>query len=309
MSYDRVPNVPSEVAMPAVAVDQEFTLVTPPNPTADEFRTTILNRRVEFNISKYVNEGWLFTKYNICQFFGVAILVILVAVALDVAEVFAKGWGFQTREYFHEWNTRSILVTLAFAILRALMFVPFFASGYKAVFNAMRNNTKIVFEDFFSCFKCAVFWRLMGLYLSLSLVWVAGLFFFPLLFVGLYLQLTTVFAVPIIVEQPSVGVRQSIAYSFKIFHRYFCSMLGLLLLLLVLQFVGALCLIVGLFVTLPTAFVAMCYCYHHLIGVNGVAVLVPTAHLEGMPLSAPAPTVVVPVTVVPVASAPAPLVN
>jgi len=111
------------------------------------------------------------------------------------------------------------------------------------------------------------------------------------------------FAIPIIVDNASfVGVSQSLYYSFKVFHRYFCSMLGFLLLLGVLQFLGVLALIVGLFVSMTVAFVATCYCYHHLIGVNGVAVLVPTSHLEGLP--APVPTAAPVVDAIPVASAP-----
>lgn len=287
--------------------EQEFVLVSPPTPLEAEFKQTIMNRRVEFNISKYVHEGWLFTKYNLCAFFGIGLLIVLVSIAINVGYVFAIGrqywreYGDNEYDFEFEWNTRTILITVAFGLGRSLLFAfPIYASMYKAVFNAMRNNAKIRFADFFSCFTCPYWFRLMGLGLSLMFLSCMGFFFWPLIFPGFYFVLTSVFAIPLHVEHSFAGVWNSMYWSFKIFHRYFCSMLAFLLLLGVMQLIGLLCFGVGLFVTMPVAFVSMCYAYHHLIGVNGVAVLVPTAHLEGLP----AEGVTVPV-VTPVASAPA----
>jgi len=311
MSYERVQNETPMVVMPVVPQEQEFVLVMPPEPTLEEFKATIMNRRVEFNISKYVNEGWLFTKFNICSFFAIGLLMVAVIIGLDVAEFFAIGksnWHHsrvdgdgEYDEYYFEWTTRSILVTIAFAVLRSMFIVPMIASLYLAVFNAMRVNAKVQFADFFGCFKCTHWLRLMGLWLTLTLMWAPTVIFWPWAICALYFQLTSIFAVPILVEQKGVSIFNAISFSFKIFHRYFCSMLGFLILLGLMQLVGLLCFGIGLVVSLPVAFVATCYCYHHLIGVNGVAVLVPTAHLEGMP------AVAMPVDVppqIPVASAP-----
>jgi len=295
-TWERVPqDGVGVVELQPVGVAAEFVLVVPPNPNDVELKETIMNRRVEFNISKYVNEGWVFTKHNLCQFIGIGLLMLLVSVAINVAYFFAVGfrlhWFDKKYDYEYEFedpwymSTKSILIFCAFAIARTLLFgFPILASLYKAVFIAMRNNSKILFKDFFSCFTCPYWFHLMGMGVAFLIANGASLLFFPLAIPAFYFSLTSVFAIPLHVEHYSfIGVWNSLYFSFKIFHRYFCSMLGFLLLLCVLQILGALCFIVGLFVTMPVAFVSMCYCYHHLIGVNGVAVLVPSSHLEGVP--------------------------
>jgi len=285
MSYDRVPSsVENNVPMQPLATVEEFVLVTPPNPTQEEFVSTINNRKIDFNISKYVREGWLFTKYNFCQFFGIGLLIVLVSICFDVAYLFATH-DVHRHEYYYKWTFYDILISVAFATARTLFFgFPILASMNKAVFNAMRNNTKIQFCDFFSCFACPYWCRSMGLALVLVLISTSPIFFWPLIFPSFYLCLACIFAIPMHVEHSFVGIYRSLCFSFKIFHRYFCSMLALLLLLGVLQILGLLCFGVGLFVSMPVAFSSLCYCYHHLVVVNGVAVLVPTVHLEGMPV-------------------------
>jgi hypothetical protein len=303
---------------PVGVLAAEFTLVVPPNPTADELKQTIMNRRVDFNISKYVNEGWIFTKHNICQFFGIGLILVLVSVGINIAYMYAMGFHFwswvrdgsepevyvdyeESPFYWH--STKRILIFCAFAVGRTLLFgFPIMASLYKAVFNAMRNNTTIQFKDFFSCFTCPYWFHVMGMGVIYLIANGMTLLFLPFAIPAFYFTLTSMFALPLHVEHYSfIGVWNSLYFSFKVFHRYFCSMLGFLLLLCVLQILGALCFIVGLFVTLPVAFVSLCYCYHHVIGVNGVAVLVPSSHLEGLPAEAVTPQV-------PMASAPSAII-
>jgi len=329
MDYDRVPSNAVGVVMEPIGVnEQEYVLVVPPNPSAEELKSTIMNRKVEFNISKYVNEGWVFTKHNLCQFIGIGLIILLVSIAVNVAYMAAIGikfwntWEKQGEEefYYDQYNYffsswKRILIFCAFAIARTLFFAwPILASMCKAVFIAMRNNTKIRFADFFSCFTCPYWFHLMGMGCIFLIANGISLVFWPFAIPTLYFSLTSIFAVPFHVEHYSfIGVFNSMYYSFKIFHRYFCSMLGFLLLLGVMQILGALCFLVGLFVTLPIAFVSLCYCFHHLVGVNGVAVLVPTSHLEGLPAEVAVPMQVMPaqpvqampvVPQVPVASAP-----
>jgi len=294
-------------------------LVVPPNPSAEELKATIMNRKVEFNISKYVHEGWVFVKHNICAFFGILFIILLVSIGVNVAYVGAIGIGNWYRFYTHSWeedmhmelSPRNILITAAFAVGRSLLFTfPILASMYKAVFNAMRDNTKIRFADFFSAYSCPYWFRLTGL--AMVFLFIAGVWlmlmpvFWPVFFPAFYFSLTFIFGVPFHVEHYSlIGIRKSLYFSFKIFNRYFCSMLGFLLLLGVMQLLGLLCFGVGLFVTVPVALVALCYCYHHLIGVNGVAVLVPSSHLEGVPMEVAVVAPVVPsVPQMPIASAP-----
>jgi len=305
MSYERVVGDDDRVSegVPTVGPATEFCLVVPPNPTLAEFEQTIANRRVEFNISKYVHEGWSFTKYNLCQFLGISLIFVLVTVGLLVAFAYlffggiVLDWNqFQDGEtdgvrFQMDWDARTIMIAMAFTVGSYLFFyMPAFASLYKAVFNAMRTNSRVRFADFFSCFNCPYWCRLMALVLVLFIGREVGfwLFFVP----GVYFSMATVFSIPMHVEQSFSGVINSVVFSFRIFNRYFCSMLAFLILLGLLQIVGVLCLGVGLFVTVPVAFTSLCYCYHHLVGVNGVAVMVPVSQLEipQMVVSQPAPS-------------------
>jgi len=213
-------------------------------------------------------------------------------------QIYRLGEG---QEIDFEWNLESALITLGFIFGCALLIgFPIYASMYKAVFNAMRNNSKIRFADFFSCFACPYFFRLAVLALVLTTLSCMGFLFWPLTLPAFYFSITSVFAVPLNVDQASfMGVCEALMHSFKLFHRYFCSLIGFLFLLGCMQILGALCFGVGLFVTIPVGFTAICYCYHHLVGVNGVAVLVPLSHLEGVPAGSN-----VDLTQVPVASAP-----
>jgi len=297
MSYERVheedrvginntPVINAPVPVPQ-AVQSEFVLVTPPNPTAEEFFQTILNRRVEFNISKYVQEAWTFTKYNLCHFVGIALVYSIVTAGLWVAWNFAVFGDFDMDVYVNEtkniryemdWNWTTILISLAFGVGSYLFFyIPMFASLYKAVFNAMRNNSKIKFGDFFSCFQCPYWWRLMLVSTVLFVVREIGFWLFVV--PGVYVSIATVFSIPMHGEHTFMGVVNSIKYSVKVVNRYFFSILAFILCLGFLQVLGVLCFGVGVLVTLPVAFVATCYCYHHLIGVNGVAVLMPLSQL------------------------------
>jgi len=238
-------------------------------------------------------------KHNICAFFCVSLIILVVSIGVNVAYVFAVGtdnWhrgrnsSNEWEDMYMEWSPKNILITAAFAVARSLLFTfPILASMYKSVFNAMRNNTKIRFADFFSAYSCPYWFHLTGLamvFLIITGIWLLLTpIFWPVFFPAVYFTLTFIFGVPFHVEHYSlIGIHKSLYFSFKIFNRYFFSMLGFLLLLGVMQLLGLLCFGVGLFVTFPVAFVALCYCYHHLVGVNGVAVLVPSSHLEGVPV-------------------------
>jgi len=166
-----------------------------------------------------------------------------------------------------------LVYTIAALVFSALIAYPMACSWFTAVFNAMRTNTHIVFKDFFSSFSCDYYFRIAGLGFVLS-------FFHSFLSVfwvipGIWFSMVTMFSVPLHREHKFLTIWQSMRFSARVVHRHFCSVLGFLLCLVLLQVVGFFCLLVGLLVTLPLAHISLCYAYHYLVGVNGVTIYVP----------------------------------
>jgi len=89
---------------------------------------------------------------------------------------------------------------------------------------------------------------------------------------GIWWMLATSFAIPLHHQHQYLGACKAISVSIKVVHAHFCNILGFVLLLALIQVLGFLCLILGLLYTAPLAFVALCYCYHDLIGINPVAI-------------------------------------
>jgi len=168
-------------------------------------------------------------------------------------------------------------VVLAYVVscllFSSLLGIQIMCSWYIAVFNAMRTNSHIKFRDFFSAFSCEYYFRLAALGVVLTSLHTAlsFLYFFP----GIWFSMITLFTVALHQQHKFLSIGKSIYYSAKVVHRHFCSMMGFLICLALLQVVGFLCFIVGLLVTIPLAHIAICYAYHYLIGVNGVTIYVP----------------------------------
>jgi len=142
---------------------------------------------------------------------------------------------------------------------------PILGGFYLAVFNAIKNNSTIRFRDFFGCFCCKYYCKLLGLSLVLRVL--QAVLYLLLILPGVWWSLATMFAIPVHKEHPFLGVCGSIRISMLVVHRHFCRMICFLLLLALMQIGGFLCLIVGLLYTIPLGFVALCYCYHDLIGI------------------------------------------
>jgi hypothetical protein len=169
------------------------------------------------------------------------------------------------------WGLLQLLATV-------LLWSPVLAGFFVAVFNAIKSNSRVRFRDFFSCFCCRYYCKLLRLSIVLRIL--EGILFLLFVLPGVWWSLVTVFAIPLHKEHSFLGVCGSIRLSMMVIHRHFCSMFGFLLLLTLIQFLGFLCFIVGLLYTMPLGFAALCFCYHDLIGV------VPVVPVAG-PVDAP----------------------
>jgi len=159
--------------------------------------------------------------------------------------------------YFVVWGLLQLLVSI-------VLWGPVIGGFYLAVFNAIKSNSTICFRDFFRCFCCRYYCRLLALSFFLRLF---QSLLFLLIVPGIWWSLATMFAIPLHKEHSFLGVCGSIRMSMVAIHRHFCSMFCFLLLLALMQIAGFLCLIVGVLYTMPLAFVALCYCYHDIIGI------------------------------------------
>jgi len=163
-------------------------------------------------------------------------------------------------------SLKQVVLGGALHLLAAIfIWTPVLGGFYLAVFNAIRTNSPVCFRDFFRCFCCRYYCKLLRL--SFVLRFLEGLLLLALILPGIWFRLASVFAIPVHKEYPFLGVCGSIRISIQVINRHFCSFFGFLLLLALVQIVGFLCLIVGLLYTTPLVFVALCYCYHDLIGI------------------------------------------
>jgi hypothetical protein len=301
---------PAETAPPvALPVNQANALpgVYIPRPLTPEEFDMALERQVRFRGCKYFRESKVFFKGNWCKLMTVTVMWALVFMSLGCAIHRMNptyggdgGYGGYYRGgYSHNYpastdpsnppadvpapefvrdsppaqytQSKVVLQMALMFLLNILIGMPAVAGMFVAVFNAMRTNGPVRFKDFFSCFCCRYYCRLIPLSVTLKLVTgILSIVIVP----AIWFAFATIFALPLHREHRFLGTCKSISVSMKIVHRYFCKMLGFLILNGLLQVLGFFLFGVGLLVTIPLSFVALCYCYNDLIGVNGMPMLV-----------------------------------
>jgi len=277
----------------------------PPPLTPEEFDVAI-ERQVHFRGCKYFRESKVFFKRNWCKLMTVTLMWALVFMGLGcaihrIAPVHG-GYGGHYGGYHMQDDTyppsdqmpppsanqyydnvpypaqtgasdhhREVVLQMALAFfLSILIGIPAVAGMFVAVFNAMRTNGPIRYKNFFSCFCCRYFCRLIPLSVTLKvLTGLLSVFIVP----AIWFAFVTIFALPLHREHRFLGTCKSIRASMKVVHRYFCKMLGFLILNGLLQVLGFFLFGIGLLWTIPLSFVALCYCYNDVIGVNGMPML------------------------------------
>jgi len=222
----------------------------------------------------------------------------------------ATGWEYQPLNdagYYNDGHTQYVYrpwVTL----IRGMIFemfvsAPVMIGFYAAIFEAMRTNSPCKYRTLLTGYACAKCYFLRVACLSLVMGLLIRVGFMLFIIPGVYFSIVTGFVFPLHVDNRHMKLRswQAIGLSIRTLSRYCCNWFGFVLLCLLINLLGALCLLVGLFVTIPVTVAAHAYCYHHLIGVNGMAVIVPrdAAVAAGHPLLQQVQIVPVPVQQVP----------
>lgn len=184
-----------------------------------------------------------------------------------------------------------VIHVLALFMQRVFLFYPGVASFYVATFNAMRNAHGIArMHDYFAAFELNMFGRIFpasALLFALSFVLTLHWLLMPLFLVSLTL---CVLVLPMAVENRHVSTLQLFSLSLAVAkgessrgsarcataltHQpaaaHFVPMLAFVLLCLIMQLLGVVLLLVGFFVMFPLAHAAICFMYHHMVGVTGV---------------------------------------
>ena len=182
---------------------------------------------------------------------------------IDIEKAFRDGWGiFKAKPLFTMGYAAFILMLqVAFALYLtdfSFVFTVFLAgplyAGFFLVANKISRGEEVLYPDFFGGFQY---------YMPVVSVWLIGqlLAGFGILFLvlpGIYLMVGYMFAV-LMALFGGFDFWNALEYSRKVIHIRRWRFFYLMLLLLVLNIIGALLLMVGLMVTLPLTFYVI-YC-------------------------------------------------
>lgn len=303
---------------------QQQQLVVPRAPTAQELRSAIENRPVDFNALSYFKKGWTAFKVNFCQFWGTLIVYFLVsALILFVSCMtyvkrfgkpdFGEGEGSDDGEFHpHHWNRdeedeehhfahkapKSLVIwaVATLAIMYLFLWIPMKSSFFRASFKALRTNSKLSLRDAFSSYSCPYFCRLLWLNIVVTaLSCIFGPFSSALVgFFGMF-----VFGLHADNDHLPLGVFSSLKLSTQAVMRHFCGILAFSIMAIVLNVIGVLAFGIGLLITLPVTWFAFLFVYHDVIRINGfpvVASAVPLSQVtiqQGTAVATPVPVVTV----------------
>jgi hypothetical protein len=188
----------------------------------------VLENDYEVKIGYYFSEGFQLYKKNIGGFTGMTLLLALMyAASTAIAMIPILG----------------LIVSLAFSACIYLIM-----SGYLMVIKKVRNNEPHEFKDFFSGFKGDNLGPVLALNIMSGLL--TGLGFLFCVLPGIYLSVAYVFSIYILLFF-KIDFWESMEYSRKIVSKKWFVFLGYLLLLALLNMLGVVFLIVGVFVTFP----------------------------------------------------------
>ncbi len=196
--------------------------------------TTVLENDYEVKIGYYFSEGFQLYKKNIGGFTGMTLFIaLLYGVSISISMIPILG----------------IFVSLGFSICMYLMM-----SGYLMVIKKVRNNEPYEFKDFFSGFKGDSIGPVLALNILSSLI--VGIGFLFCVLPGIYLSVAYIFSIYIVLFF-KLDFWESMEFSRKIVSKKWFAFLGYLILLGLLNMLGVVFFIVGIFVTFPWTLCAM----------------------------------------------------
>jgi uncharacterized membrane protein len=201
----------------------------------------------KFSRGEAIEFGWKMMKSNISFFIILVVVTLIISIASNISEsIIRKSIGFQA------------LPTIIYIATMVLQL----AIGMGLIKIALRfcDNEKGKFTDLFSCFPL-FFKYLFGSILYTLIVFVGLiLLIIPGIIWGIKFQFF-----PYFIVDKGLGPIESLKKSSEITKGIKWDLFLFGLLLLGINLLGALCLLIGLFATIPTAMVASAFVYRKLL--------------------------------------------
>ena len=208
----------------------------------------LANREYTVKIEQYFSRGWELFKQYALPFVGYMLLVTLIT---SVASRLPYPLG------FNEDNRGGIV---------NFLLSPPLTAGYYIVGFLLAKGRTPVFGDFFKGFN--KYLQLLLVNIVGSLLIMIGLLL--LVIPGLYLLVAYCLAIPFVVEK-HLDFWTALETSRKLVTKKWFSFLGLGVLLVLLNFAGALFLGIGLLVTIPLTFCIVVATFEDIVGLNGTS--------------------------------------
>ena len=187
----------------------------------------LINEGFEFKLEQYIATGFAIFKREYGLFIGFSIVGVLISMAAAFIPVVGS---------------------IAQIVLTGVLNL-----GYFYVARKIKLGKKPTFEDFFKPFNSIG--KIAGVALLTSLVTIIG--FICLIIPGIYFTVAWSLAIPIIYFYSGIGVWDSMEASRRIVSKHWLSFFLLVICLLFINIAGALCLVVGLLVTIPVSHLIM----------------------------------------------------
>jgi hypothetical protein len=174
----------------------------------------------------------------------------------STSRVFDRAYELWARHFWlHLGLTIFTLITYSvFAALPALNFIyqlivmPLFLMGFMNIYDKTAHDEKAVFADFFRFFNSRGFSKVIPVYILFNLMVVIGLVL--LLLPGIYLGVAMMFALPFAAFR-NMSIGQAFSASRKMATRHWWNVLGVIILMHLLSFLGLFIFFIGLIIMWP----------------------------------------------------------
>lgn len=214
-----------------------------------------------FSVKEAVQHGWNVFKSRPWIFVQAGILLFLLNFAMNLVQTMLEQTG--------KMNGDVAALVLGLVSMVAGIGVSFLISmGETAFFLRAHDNTETV--SLKDLWHPQQFWKFLGTSLLAGLMILAGLVL--LIVPGIIVGLMVTFVGYIVIEE-KLGPINAIKRSMALTKGNRWKLFQLSLVLLLLNILGLLALLVGLFVTIPVSFIAMVYAYRALKGGEGKEVV------------------------------------
>lgn len=195
--------------------------------------------------------------------------------SLDIGRAFSRGW-----EIFRKQIAWFVLYTLVFGFIfvflsrlpdalkpagsaiSTLIYAPLIAGFLIFAFKIIKNQAT-TFGDFFRGFNQYVPLLLASLVTSIFI----GIGMFLLVIPGIYLAVSYMFTIPLIVER-KLDFWEAMEGSRRLITKNWFSFFGLGILLILMNFVGALLFGIGMLLTFPATYCIIAAAYESVVGIN-----------------------------------------